>query len=82
MVLYREKKFKNVCVRYLIYSAPRVTIMATQTSASRRGGKDVVLRNYETICTKVIELGIEICRSYYVGGSDPLWQKAEDIYLL
>jgi len=53
--------------------------MSAQTSVSRRD-RDVVSRNYETVCTKIMELGIEICRSYYVGGSDPLREKAEDIY--
>ena len=55
--------------------------MASQTSASRRD-RDVVSRNYEVVCTKVMELNMEICRSYYIGGSDPLLEKAEEIYLL
>jgi len=57
--------------------------METQMTnfASLRGDKESEAQNYEIVCKKDMEIGLEICRSYYTGGYNGEDKKSETIMM-
>jgi hypothetical protein len=50
--------------------------------ASIRGDKESEPQNYEIVCKENMEIGLEICRSYYVEGYNREDEKSEVITMI